>query len=180
MKRLPLLSLFLIATLGVGCSKSSQEDAPAPTEQMQVKKHTQALTGITLQEVPVSAEVLAAAGEGTTVRAFHIEAAEGVSASVEELVTAALEEGGSDPVNLPWQAGVERDREETRLALKYLEELVPTIEAQVGTDEEYRSGYRHWMMQTAQDFCGHGDFYGLVFQQAGMLFIIEATGGTEC
>lgn len=180
MKRLPLLSLSLVAALGVGCSNPSQEDASAPTEQLQMKERTQALTGVTLHEVPVSAEVLAATEGEATVRAFRIEVSEGTSASVEELVTAALEEGSSDAVNLPWQVGVERDQGETRAALKYLNALVPTIEAQVGTGEQYRSGYRHWFQTTAPDVCSHGDFYGLVFREAGLVFVIEATGNAEC
>lgn len=182
MKRLPLLSLSLVATLGAGCSNPSPQDAPPPTATapMQVKARTQALTGVTLHEEPVAPEVAAATGGEATVRAFRFEVAEGVSPSVEELVTAALEEAGSDVVNLPWQVGIERDREETRGALKYLNALVPAIEAQVGTGEEYRSGYRHWFQTTAPDICGHGDFYGLVFKEAGRVFVIEATGSAEC
>jgi hypothetical protein len=180
MKRLPLLSLSLVAALGVGCSSPSQQDAPEPTGQMQLKKRTQALVGVTLQEVPVSAEIQAATEGEATVRAFRIQVAEGLSPSVEELVTAALEEGGSDVINLPWQAGLERNRDETRAALKYLNTLVPAIEAQVGTGEQYRSGYRHWFQMTAPDVCSHGDFYGLVFREAGLVFVIEATGSASC
>jgi hypothetical protein len=40
MKRLLLLPLSLVATLGIGCNHPSQEDAPAPTQQTQVKKRT--------------------------------------------------------------------------------------------------------------------------------------------
>lgn len=180
MKRLPLLSLSLVAALGVGCSNPSPQDAPAPTGQLQVKKRTQALAGVTLQEIPVSAEVLAATEGEATVKAFRIQVAEGLSPSDEELVTAALEEGGSDAMNLPWQVGLGRDREETRAALKYLNALVPAIEAQVGTGEQYRSGYRHWFQMTGQDVCSHGDFYGLVFREAGLVFVIEATGSASC
>ena len=178
MKRLPLLSLSLVAALGVGCSNPPPQDPPpAP---MAVKKRTQALTGVTLHEEPVPTEVIAAAGGEATVRAFRFEVVEGITPMVDELVTAALEEGGSDAVNLPWQVGIERDREETRGALKYLNQLVPAIEAQVGTGEQYRSGYRHWFQMTAPDVCDHGDFYGLVFREAGRVFVIEATGRAEC
>lgn len=180
MKRLPLLSLSLVATLGVGCSSPSPQDAPAPTEQQQMKRRTQAVTGVTLQEVPVSPEVLAAADGEATVRAYRIAVSEGTSVSLEELVTSALEEGGSDAMNLPWQVGPGRNREETRAALKYLDTLVQAIEAQVGTGEPYHSGYRHWFQTTAQDVCSHGDFYGLVFREAGLVFVIEATGSTSC
>ncbi len=178
MKRLLLLSLSLVATLGVGCSNPPPQDPPpAP---MAVKKRTQALTGVTLREEPVSADVLAATEGEATVRVFRYEVAEGISPTVEELVTAALEEGGSDVVNLPWQAGPERDRDETRGALKYLNALVPAIEAQVGTGEQYRSGYRHWFQMTTADVCSHGDFYGLVFREAGRVVVIEATGNASC
>lgn len=178
MTRLPLLSLSLVAAL-VGCSNPSPQDAPTPTEQLQTKRRTQALMGVTLREEPVSADVQAAAGEMATVRAYRFEVAEGIAPSVEELVTAALEEN-ADTVNLPWEAGLERDQEETRAALKFVEALAPAIEAQVGTGEQYRSGYRHWFQATAPDVCGHGDFYGLVFREAGLLFVIEATGNAEC
>lgn len=180
MKRLPLLSLSLMAALGVGCSNPSQQDAQAPTQQMQVKKRTQALTGVTLHEVQVSEAVQLAAGGQVTVRAYRFEVAEGATASVEELVQAALEESGADTVNLPWEVGLERDQEETRVALKYVSAVVGAIEAQVGTGEQYRSGYRHWFQQASEDVCNHGDFYGLVFQQAGLIFVIEATGNAEC
>jgi hypothetical protein len=180
MKRLPLLSLSLVAALGVGCSSPSQQDAPEPTQQMQMKKRTQALTGVTLQRVEVSEAVQAAAGGEVIVHAFRFEVAEGTSATVEELVTAALEEGGPDTANLPWEVGLERDQEETRVALKYVSALVDAIEAQVGTGEQYRSGYRHWFQQTSEDVCSHGDFYGMVFQETGLMFVIEAAGNTEC
>jgi len=181
MKRLPLLSLTLVATLGVGCSNPSQEDAPAPTQQVQVKKRTQALSTsrVTLEEVPVSAAVQAAAEGAATVRAFRIAASE-EGVSLGEIVAAAHLAGASDPANLPWELGPERDPEETRAALKYLNTLVPTIEAEVGTGEVYSSGDEHWFQTTAQDFCNHGDFYSLVFKEAGLVFVIEASGGAEC
>lgn len=180
MKRLLLLSLSMVAALGVGCSSPSQQDAPAPTQQIQMKKRTQALTGVTLQGVEVSEAVLAAAGGEVAVHAYRFEVAEGTSASVEDLVTAALEEVGADTVNLPWEVGLERDQEETRVALKFVSALVDAIEAQVGTGEQYRSGYRHWFQQTSEDICSHGDFYVLVFQEAGLVFAIEAAGNAEC
>jgi hypothetical protein len=180
MMRLPLLSLTLVAALGVGCSSPSPQDALAPTQQMQMKKRTQALTGVTLQRVEVSEAVLAAAGGEVSVRAYRFEVAEGTSASVEDLVQAAFEEEGTDTVSLPWEVGLERDQDETRVALKYVSALVEAIEAQVGTGEQYRSGYRHWFQQTSEDVCSHGDFYGLVFQEAGLVFVIEATGNAEC
>jgi hypothetical protein len=180
MKRLPLLSLSLVAALGVACSSPSQQDSPAPTQPMQMKKRTQALTGVTLQSVEVGEAVQAAAGGEVTVHAFRFEMAEGTSASVEELVQAALEEGGAETANLPWEVGFERDQEETRVALKHVSALVDAIEAQVGTGEQYRSGYRHWFQQASEDVCSHGDFYGLVFQEAKLVFVIEAAGNAEC
>jgi hypothetical protein len=181
MKRLPLLSLSLVATLGVGCSNPSQEDAPAPTQQVQVKKRTQALSSgrVTLEEVPVSAAVLAAAEGHATVRTFRIVASE-AGVSVGEIAAAAHLAGASDPANLPWELGPERGQEETREALKYLSALVPAIEAEVGTGEVYSSGYEHWFQMSGQDFCNHGDFYSLVFKEAGLVFVIEASGGAEC
>lgn len=180
MKSFPLLSLSLLATLGVGCSNSPQQDTQAPTQQIQMKKRTQALTGVTLHEVPVSEAVQAAAGGEVTVRSFQFVLAEGASASVDELVQAALEESGSDTVNLPWQVGLERDHDETHVALKYVSALVDAIEAQVGTNEQFRSGYRHWFQQTTEDVCSHGDFHGLVFQEARLIFVIEGTGNADC
>lgn len=180
MKRLPLLSLSLVATLGVACSNPSQEDAPAPTQQVQLKKRTQALSSrVTLEEIPVSAAVQAAAEGQATVRAFRITASE-EGVSVGEVVAAARVVGASDPANLPWVAGPERSPESTRAALKYLNALVPVIEAEVGTGEAYSSGSEHWFQMSAQDFCNHGDFYGLLFKQAGLVFVIEASGGAEC
>jgi len=180
MKRLPLLSLSMVVALGIGCSNPSQEDAPAPTQQVQVKKRKQALSSrVTLEEVPVSAALQAAAGGEATVRAYRIVSSE-ADVTVAEIVTAAHSVGASDPESLPWQAGEERGKEETRAALKYLNALVPAIEAEVGTGEAYTSGYEHWFQMTAQDLCSHGDFYGLVFKEAGRVFVIEASGSAEC
>jgi hypothetical protein len=181
MKRLPLLSLSLVATFGIGCSNPSQEDAPAPTAQVQTKKRTQALgnSRVTLEEIPVSASVQAAAAGEATVRAFRIVSSE-EGATVGDIVAAAHLAGASDPANLPWQSGLERGKDETRAALKYLNALVPTIEAEVGTGEAYRSGYQHWFQMSAQDLCNHGDFYSLVFKEAGLVFVIEASGAAEC
>ena len=97
-----------------------------------------------------------------------------------EIVAAAHLAGASDPANLPWETGLERGKDETRAALKYLNALVPAIEAEVGTGEEYQSGYQHWVQMSAQDLCNHGDFYGLVFKDAGRVFVIEASGAAEC
>jgi hypothetical protein len=181
MKRLPLLSLSLVATLGVGCSNPSQEDAPAPTQQVQAKKRTQALSNsrVALQEVPVSAAVQAAAAGQATVRAFRIGSSE-QGVSLGEITAAAHLAGASDPADLPWELGAERGRQETRAALKYLDALVPAIEAEVGTGEVYSSGYQHWFQRSAQDLCNHGDFYSLVFKEAGLVFVIEASGDAEC
>lgn len=181
MKRLLLLPLSLVATLGFGCSQPSQEDAPAPTQKTQVKKRTQALSDgrVSLEEVAVSEAVQAAAGSQATVRAFQIvSAAEGVT--VAELAAAAHQVGASDAANLPWQAEAERGKDDTRRLLKYLDALVPAIEAEVGTGEEYSSGYQHWFQTSGEDVCSHGDAYSVVFQQAGRVFVIEASGATEC
>ncbi|HYH97908.1 hypothetical protein [Hyalangium sp.] len=179
MKRLPLLTLSLVGMLSVGCSKPIEGDAPTPTEQRQVKKRTQALGGVTLQEVPVSAAVLAAAEGQVTVRVFQIGASE-EALSLGAVLAAAHQQGASDPVSLPWELGLERDHEETHLALKYLNELVPTIEAEVGTGEEYHSGSYHWFRMTTPEFCNHGEFHGLYFEQAGLMVVIEDEGGAEC
>src|SRR3712207_4187735 len=97
MKRLPLLSLSVVVTLGIGCSNPSPEDAPAPTQQLQVKKRKQALSSrVTLEEVPVSAAVQAAAGGEATVRAYRIVSSE-ADVTVAEIVTAAHSVGASDP-----------------------------------------------------------------------------------
>jgi hypothetical protein len=181
MKRLPLLSLCLVFTLGVACSNPSQESAPAPTQQLQVKKRTQALGAVTLVEVPVSHAVLEAAGENARVRAFEIQAADDTY-SVEDVAQAALQQGVSDPVSLPWQVGQSRDRDETRSALRYLNAVVPAIEADVGTDEAYRSGYYHWFRSNTAESCDLGDAYFLIFKELGTAkaFVIETQGVTEC
>lgn len=179
MKRLPLLSLSLVvASLGVGCSSPSQENAPAPTAQTQIKRRSQALSAVTLREVEPGAEVLAAAGENARVRAFEIESAEG-EYTADDVVAAALQQGASD-LSLPWQPSLAKNREETRTTLRYLETLLPAIEASVGTDEEYSTGYFHWFQARAEDTCGLGDLYVPVFTGARKVFVIEATGTTEC
>jgi hypothetical protein len=180
MKRLPLLSLSLVAvSLGVGCSSSSQENASAPTPEIQVKRRTQALSAVTLSEVEPGAEVLAAAGGNATVRAFVIESAEG-EYTADDVRAAALQQGASDSLNLPWEPSPAMDREDARASLRYLDTLLPAIEASVGTDEEYSTGYFHWFLPQAQDTCGHGDLYVPVFTGARKVFVIEATGTTEC
>lgn len=181
MKRLLLLPLSLVATLGFGCSNPSQDDAPAPTQQTAVKKRTQALgdSRVTLQEVAVSEAVRAAAGSQATVRAFQIVSAE-EGVTVAEIASAAHVVGASDAANLPWQAEAERGKDDTRRALKYLDALMPAIEAEVGTGEEYGSGYQHWFQASGEDVCNHGDAYSLVFKQAGRVYVVEAAGATEC
>ena len=180
MKRL-LLPLSLVATLGFGCSNPAQEDAPEPTQQTQVKKRTQALgtPRVNLEEVAVSEAVRTAAGSEATVRAFRIVSSE-EGVTVAEIVSAAHLAGASVPANLPWELGQERGKDETRRALKYMNALVPAIEAAVGSGEEYQSGYKHWFQDSGQDLCNHGDFYSLVFKQAGLVYVIEASGATEC
>lgn len=178
MKRFSLLALSLAATLSVACSKDAQEDAPAPSTGM--KKALQALGQATLVEVPVSAEVLAASGEAT-VRAFRIEQAEG-ELSIEEVVSQAFQAGVSDSAR-PWQRDIEhpeRNAEETRVALRYLDQLLPTIELEIGTQEEFRSAYYHWWVMTTQDSCRHADLHIVVFSQARQAFTIETPGETEC
>jgi hypothetical protein len=179
MNRLPLLSLSLVVTLGVACSNPSQENTPAPTQQTQLKKRSQAIRGITLTEDPVSAEVQAAAGGRAVVRSFRIDSSEGEYA-VQDVVTTAFELGASDPVNRPWEMGAERDQEETRGALRYLDGLVTAIETEMGPDAAYTSDYYHWFQNTTQDACDLGDFYGLVFPGLNKVYIIEAQGNTEC
>jgi hypothetical protein len=180
MKRISLISLTLAATLSVACSSQSDQSAPESVEQAGPrKKVSQALGGITLVEVPVSAEVQAAAGSQATVRAFQIQAAEGSRVSVAEVMPAALQHGASD-LSKAWQADPERNMEETRAALKYLESVVPAIEAEVGTGEAFRSGYYHSWEQATFDRCHHRDFYGVLFPQAGKVFTIEAMGDTDC
>ncbi|KFE69463.1 hypothetical protein [Hyalangium minutum] len=181
MKRLLLLPFSLVATLGFGCSNSSSGDAPQPTQQVQVKKRTQALSTdrVTLEEVAVSEAVLTAAGSEASVRAFRIvSSAEDITMG--ELASAAHVVGASEVANLPWQVEAERGQDDTRRALKYLDALVPAIEAEVGTGEDYNSGYQHWFQTVGEDLCNHGDFYSLVFKQTGLVFVIEASGATEC
>lgn len=179
MKRLPLLSLSLLVSLGVGCSNPSQENAPAPTAKTQTKKRSQALTNVSLTEVPVSPAVQAAAGEGARVRVFEITSTDGTFTK-DDVVAAALQMGASDPVSLPWQLGSMRDQEQTRSTLRYLNELMPTIEADVGTGEEYQSGYYHWFQARTEDACDLGDLYIPVFEQSRKVYVIEASGTTEC
>ena len=190
MKSLPLLSLSLMATLGVGCSNPAQESAPAPTQQAQIKKRTQALGAVSLREVPVSPAVLTAAGEDARVRSFEIDAEEG-SYTVEEVAQVALQQGVTDPVTLPWQVGVERDREETRTSLRYLNGVVPAIEAELGAEVEYRTGYYHWFRPITEESCHFGDALFLTFPgvageepsgvaRPGKVFVIETEGTTEC
>lgn len=180
MKRFPLISLTLLATLGVACSSPSDQNPPEPTEQAAPRKRvSQALEGLTLVEVPVSAAVLAAAGEQATVRAFEIQASPGVSVTVADVMAAAHQQGASD-LSKDWKADTERNKEETQAALRYLESVVPTIEAEVSTSEEYRSGYSHAFEPAAFERCSHRDFYGLVFLEAGKVFTLEAAGETEC
>jgi hypothetical protein len=134
---------------------------------------------VTLEEVGVSEAVRGAAGSQATVRAFRIVSAE-EGVTVGEIAAAAHLAGASDPATLPWQAEAERGKEDTRRALKYLNALVSAIETEVGTGEEYGSGYQHWFQSSGEDVCNHGDFYSLVFKQAGLVFVIEASGATEC
>jgi hypothetical protein len=183
MKRFPLLALPLVATLGVACSSPSQEGAPASTEQARPRRRLQAVQNFTLVETAVSAQVQAAAGTQATVRAFHLEGATG-EVLITDLMLVALDQGSTDPLK-NWQQDPEhpvRNVEETREALKYLDTLLPTLEAEVGTGEAYVSGYSNWWErdQTLVDTCRHGDFYVLLFRQAGKVFVIEAAGSTEC
>ena len=178
MKSLPLLSLCLAVTVGVGCSNPAQESTPA-AQQGPVKKRSQALSSVELREVPVSTAVLAAAGDNARVREFEVVSAEGTFTS-DEVVAAALQQGASDPVSLPWQAGLTRDQDETRTSLRYLESLLPAIEAEVGTQEEYHTGYYHWFQAKTEDACDLGDLYTPYFAGSRKVFVIEATGTTEC
>lgn len=177
MNRVPLLSLCLVVAFGVGCSNPAQESAPAPTQQLQVKRSTQALEGMALRELPVSAEVLAATEGAATVRTFAIDAAPG-EYTVDQVVAAAFQQAASDPVNLPWQAGVTQNREDSHVTLRYLNTLLPVIETEVGTDEEYSTGSYHWFRSQTEDSCELGDLYTVVF--AGKVYVIESRGLTEC
>jgi hypothetical protein len=180
MKPIPLISLTLIATLSGACSSPSDPSAPEAAEQAAPrKKVSQALGGVTLVEVAVSPAVQAAAGNQAVVRAFQLQVSEGGSASVAEVMPVALQQAASN-ASKPWRADPERNAEETRTALKYLEAVVPAIEAEVGTGEAFRSGYYHSWEAAGFERCNHGDFYGLVFPQAGKVFTIEAAGTTEC
>jgi hypothetical protein len=143
------------------------------------KSVSQALNGVSLEEVPVSAAVQAAAGGQATVRVFQIQLSEGGSASVADVMPAALQRGASD-LSKGWQADPERNAEETRAALKFAEGVLPAIEAEVGTGEALSSGYFHSWEAAGFDQCKHGDFYGVVFPQAGKVFTIEVAGTTEC
>jgi hypothetical protein len=178
MKRISLISLTLVAILSGACS--SQSDQNPPEEQSTPRKSvSQALNGVSLEEVPVSAAVQAAAGGQVTVRAFQIQLFEGGSASVADVMPAALQHGASD-LSKGWQADPERNAEETRTALKFAEGVLPAIEAEVGTGEVFSSGYFHSWEAAGFDQCNHGDFYGVVFPQAGKVFTIEVAGTTEC
>ncbi|MDY7228293.1 hypothetical protein [Hyalangium rubrum] len=179
MTRFSLLALTLAATLGVACSKEAQENAPAQATSL--KKASQAVGDTSLVEVPVSAEVLAAAGENATVRAFQFAPSAGELAFA-DVVPMAFEVGASD-LSKPWERDSEhpeRSMEDTQSALRFLDPLVPTIETQVGTSEAYRSGYYHWWQVSTDDFCHHADLHILVFPEARQVFTIEAAGGTEC
>ncbi|WP_224242697.1 hypothetical protein [Hyalangium gracile] len=142
-----------------------------------MKKRTQALSTVALREVPVSAEIQQAAAGHATVRAFEIETPEG-EFTPEELMAAVLQQGASDAVNLPWQAGVGRSREETRTSLQYLDQVIPAIEAEMGAEQEYSTGNFHWFRTKTEDTCDHGDLYIPSFPRK--VFVIEATGTTEC
>jgi hypothetical protein len=180
MKRISLISLTLIATLSSACSSQSDQSPPESEQQAAPRKSvSQALGGVALAEVPVSAAVQAAAGGLATVRAFQIQVSEGGSASVADVMPVALQRGVSD-LSKGWQADPERNTEDTRAALKFLEGVVPAIEAEVGTGEAFSSGYYHSWEAAGLDRCNHGDFYGLVFPEAGKVFTIEVAGTTEC
>jgi len=180
MKRISLISLTLIATLSGACSSQSDQAPPESEKQATPRKSvSQALGGVALQEVPVSAEVQAAAGSQATVRAFQIQLSEGGSASLADVMPVALERGVSD-LSKGWQADPERNAEETRATLKFLEGVLPAIEAQVGTGEAFGSGYYHSWQPAGFDRCNHGDFYGVLFPQAGKVFTIEVAGTTDC
>lgn len=180
MKRNSLISLAVIAALSGACSAQSDQAPPETTQQGTPRKSvSQALEGLSLVEIPVSPALQAAVGSQATVRAFQIQASEGVSASVGSVMPAALERAASD-LSKDWRANPERNAEDTRTALKYLEAVVPAIEAEVGTGEAFGSGYYHSWENVAFDRCHHRDFYGLVFPQAGKVFTLEATGDTDC
>jgi hypothetical protein len=178
MKRLPLISMTLLATLGVACSSPSDSSAPEAVEQVAPRKQvSQALSTVTLVEVPVSAAVQAAAGSEATVRAFEIQAAPGASFTVADVMPVALQQGASD-LSKDWKVLPERNKEETREALRYLESLVPAIEAELGASVEYSSGYYHSWEAAGFELCHHRDFYGVV--AGDKVFTIEGSGNVGC
>ena len=180
MKRISLISLSLIASLSGACSSQSDQSAPEPEQKAAPRKSvSQALSSVTLQEVPVSADVQLAAGSQATVRAFQIQVAEGGSSAVADVMPVALQQAVSE-LGKGWQVNSERDADETRTALKFAEGLMPAIEAQVGTGEAFSSGYYYSWQPAGLDRCAHGDFYGVVFPQAGKVFTVELAGTTDC
>lgn len=180
MKRISLISLPLVAILSGACSSQSDQSPPEPEPQAAPRKSvSQALSSVSLTEVPVSAAVQAAAGSQATVRAFQLQVSEGGSASVADVMPVALERGASS-LSKGWQADPERNTEETRTALKFAEGVLPAIEAEVGTGEAFSSGYYHSWEAAGLDRCNHGDFYGVVFPQAGKVFTLEVAGTTDC
>jgi hypothetical protein len=180
MKRNSLISLAVIAVLSSACSSQSDQSPPESTPQASPRKSvSQALEGANLVEIPVSPAVQAAVGNQATVRAFQIQASGGVSVSVATVMPSALHRAASD-LTKDWRADPERNAEDTRTALKYLEGVVQAIEAEVGTGEAFSSGYYHSWENMAFDRCHHRDFYGLVFPQAGKVFTLEARGDTDC
>lgn len=180
MKRNSLISLAAVAILSGACSSQSDQSPPESAQEAGPRKSvSQALEGVSLVEVPVSPAVQAAVGSQATVRAFQIQAAQGATASVAEVMPVALHRAASD-LSKDWKVDPERNAEDTRTALKYLEAVVPAIEAEVGTGEALRSGYYHSWENVAFDRCHHRDFYGLVFPQAGKVFTLETRGDTDC
>jgi len=178
MKRISLISLTLVATLSGACS--SQSDQSPPEQQVAPRKSvSQALTGVSLTEVSISQTLRATVGSQAIVRAFQIQLSEGASASVANVMPVALDRGVSD-LSKGWQVDPERNAEETRTALKFLEGVLPAIEAEVGTGEAFSSGYYHSWQPAGLDRCNHGDFYGVVFPQAGKVFTLEVAGTTDC
>jgi hypothetical protein len=178
MKRISLISLTLIATLSGACSSQSEQNPPEQQSAPR-KRVSQALTGVSLEEVAVPTAVREAAGSQVTVRAFQIQLSEGGSASVADVMPVALERGASD-LTKGWQADPERDADETRTALKFAEGVLPAIEAELGTGEAFSSGYYHSWEAAGFDQCNHGGFYGVLFPQSGKVFTIEVAGTTEC
>lgn len=180
MKRISLISLTLIATLSSACSSQSDQAPPESEKQAKPRKSvSQALSGVTLEELAVSPEVQAIVGDQAIVRAFQIQVPEGGSVSVAEVMPVALQSAASNLAK-NWQADPELTVEETHLALKPLEGVLKAIEAQVGTGEEPNAGYYHSFENVGLDACDHGDFYGVVFPQAGKLFTVEIAGTIGC